>query len=39
MLLDLNDISKSYVGEPILSNISMKIEARSQKGRKAVNSL
>lgn len=32
VLLHVNDISKSYAGEPVLSNISMKIEAGERIG-------
>ncbi|MFO1443649.1 ABC-F type ribosomal protection protein [Bacillus sp. Bva_UNVM-123] len=37
MLLQLNSISKSYSGDPILSNISMKIEAGDRIGLVGVN--
>lgn len=37
MLLHLNDISKSYAGEPVLSNISMKIEVGERIGLVGVN--
>lgn len=37
MLLHVNDISKSYAGEPVLSNISMKIEAGERIGLVGVN--
>ncbi|MED4403597.1 ABC-F family ATP-binding cassette domain-containing protein [Metabacillus fastidiosus] len=37
MLLHLNDISKSYAGELVLSNISMKIEAGERIGLVGVN--
>ncbi|MGF9964567.1 ABC-F family ATP-binding cassette domain-containing protein [Bacillus rhizoplanae] len=37
MLLQLNDISKSYSGELVLSNISMKIEAGERIGLVGVN--
>ncbi|WP_337999455.1 ABC-F family ATP-binding cassette domain-containing protein [Solibacillus daqui] len=37
MLLQLNNISKSYLGDPILSDISMKIEAGDRIGLIGVN--
>ncbi|MDQ0273365.1 ATPase subunit of ABC transporter with duplicated ATPase domains [Cytobacillus purgationiresistens] len=37
MLLQLNDISKSYVGELVLSNITMKIESGDRIGLVGVN--
>lgn len=37
MLMQLNGISKRYVGDPILSNISMKIESGERVGLIGVN--
>ncbi|WP_042472502.1 ABC-F family ATP-binding cassette domain-containing protein [Bacillus ndiopicus] len=37
MLLHVNNISKSYAGEPVLSNISLKIEAGERIGLVGVN--
>ncbi|UZN00780.1 ATP-binding cassette domain-containing protein [Lysinibacillus sp. MHQ-1] len=37
MILQLNGISKSYLGEPILSNITMKMERGDRIGLIGVN--